>query len=361
MEFRLACNARLLQLVFLTVFVSTAWSANIFISVTYGEGSHYLSTTAFGAELVKRGHNVTYLISNAYEHRAHQPQHSQLFHYEIFNHSVPVEKVYRRTSEIAAFGFKTDFNTELMFSIQKWMNPLVKDCRAALSDHALLQRLRNANFDVTILDITWSCSVLLSAYVRTPVILFNPLASQYDSFRDIAGTPFLPALVPGSPFGSPQRMNFKQRLGSLLGTLLIGQLQFRFFVELYSPLRHEFGILEDQTLTEYLVKNTELVLTASDPAIDLIMPLPPSVIAVGGLLTRPARPLDKVVSSLTNQHYRSILCCSDVKRVFSFFLLYYLFFYKNIQTAHDRSPCIHIGYHVKIHVMFNKIYPFIIQ
>ena len=114
MEFRLA-YARLLQLVFLTVFLSTARSANIFISVTYGEGSHYLSTTAFGAELVKRGHNVTYLISNAYEHRAHHPQHSQLFHYEIFNHSVPVEKVYKRTSEIAASAFKTDFNTDFMF------------------------------------------------------------------------------------------------------------------------------------------------------------------------------------------------------------------------------------------------------
>ncbi|XP_041461542.1 UDP-glucuronosyltransferase 2B4-like isoform X1 [Lytechinus variegatus] len=292
--------AWVLQLALISAYVSAVWSANIFISVTYGEGSHYLSSTSFGAELVRRGHNVTYLISNAYENRAHHPEHSQLFHYEIFNHSVPLEKVYKRTSEIAAHAFNTDFNMDMIFTLHKWLNPLAKDCRAALSDRALLERLRNANFDYTILDLTWSCSVLLAAYLETPIVLYNPLASQYDVFRDIAGTPFIPAVVPEGVFGTPQRMNFKQRVVSFLGSLLLQQLQFKMFVELYDPLRHEFGILEDQTITDYVVKNTDLILTASDPVIDLIHPLPPNIIEVGGLLTRAAKPLEKELDDFMN-------------------------------------------------------------
>ncbi|XP_072171085.1 UDP-glucuronosyltransferase 2C1-like [Diadema setosum] len=271
---------------------------NVFITVTYGEGSHYVSSTAIGEALVKRGHNVTYLISNAYEYRARHPVHSKLFRYEIFNHSVPVEKVYRRTREIAAFAFQADFNTDIILSPSKWLMPLVWDCRAALSDKALMGRLRDAKFDITIVDLTWGCSILLNAYVGTPTVFYNPLASQYF-VAELAGAPFMPAIIPEGLSGTPQRMNFWQRLKSLVINILGKYFIMEYFVGIANPLRHEFGIMEEQTMAEFLEKSV-LTLTNSDPVIDLVAPMPPSVIEVGGLLTRPANKLTRELDDFMN-------------------------------------------------------------
>ena len=279
--------------VFLAVIISlsVASGGNVLISVTCGEGSHYMAAAAIGEALVRRGHNVTVLVGNAYEHRAHHPVHSQLFNFEIFTFSVPVEAVHERMEEVFSHAFEKEFKLDFLKNIPEMIAPYIEDCRAILSDHDLMSRLQGAKFDVTIFDVTFLCSMLIASHVNTTNVLFHPLASQYFSAEMFAGSPFLPSIIPGFT-GCTQYMNFWQRLVALLTAPCL-RLGTKLYTGLFDPVKDEFGIMAGKSVFD-IVNEVQLLLMNMDPVVDLISPFPPAVIEVGGLLTRPSDPLEKV-------------------------------------------------------------------
>ncbi|XP_071500851.1 UDP-glucuronosyltransferase 2B23-like [Diadema antillarum] len=279
----------------LCMLFSLTAGGNVFITATAGEGSHYMAGTAVGEALVRRGHNVTVLIGDAFEHRAHHPIHSKLFKFEIFKHPFPADEVHARMEKIFSQAFKQSFNLELIANFSELFSPFIEDCRATLGDRDLMDRLSRAKFDVTVLDTTWLCSILLSEYLNTTNILLNPMASQYYIANLLSGAPFLPAVIPGGILGLPQRMTFLQRVSNVVSLIVLKQL-FHLYGTFIDPLRDEFGILQDKSVSDYMA-NFSLILMSMDPVMDLIVPFPPSVIEVGGLLTKPAQQLNKVAMS----------------------------------------------------------------
>ncbi|XP_071500861.1 UDP-glucuronosyltransferase 2C1-like isoform X2 [Diadema antillarum] len=200
--------------------------------------------------------------------------------------------------KIISQAFKQTLNLELITNFSEIYSPFIEDCRATLGDRDLMDRLSRAKFDVTVLDATWLCSILLSEYLNTTNILLNPMASQYYIANLLSGAPFLPAVIPGGILGLPQRMSFLQRVTNVVWFTVLKQL-FHLYGTLINPLIDEFGILQDKSVSDYMA-NFSLILMSMDPVMDLIVPFPPSVIEVGGLLTKPAQQLNKELDDFMN-------------------------------------------------------------
>ena len=75
-----------------TTCTRTAHAAHILMSALYGEGSHFLVASAIGQSLVDRGHDVTFLIGEAYADLASDPAYAN-FSFEVFQHSVPNDEI----------------------------------------------------------------------------------------------------------------------------------------------------------------------------------------------------------------------------------------------------------------------------
>ncbi|XP_030836546.1 UDP-glucuronosyltransferase 2B1 isoform X2 [Strongylocentrotus purpuratus] len=285
-------------LIVLVSCLSLTSAGNVLISVTLGEGSHYMASTAIGESLVRRGHNVTVLIGNAHEHRAKHPVHSKIFNFEIYTYPEPVEKVRERMEKVFSQAFEKEFQFDMIWNFTDVLAPYVNYCRSAFRDRELMGRLERAKFDVTILDVTWLCSVLISEHLNTTNVLFNPMASQYYVAEMIAGAPFLPAVIPDGILCPPQKMTFFQRVKNVLLVFALRRL-FYIFANMIYPIQEEFNILMDRSMQDYM-SEVELLLMSMDPVIDYVVPFPPAVVEVGGLLTRPANPLEKDLDDFMN-------------------------------------------------------------
>ena len=279
----------IMLVVFAGSFVS---SGNVFISVTGGEGSHYMAAAAIGEALVRRGHNVTVLIGDAYEHRAQHPVHSKLFNFEIFKYPVPAKEVHERLEKIFSQAFDEGFKLDLIRNFTDMLKPSADDCRATLSDRELVSRLESAKFDVTIFEMSWLCSLLIASHLNTTNILFNPMASQYYTAEMVAGAPFIPAVIPVGVICFPQRMTFFQRVMNVVLIVTLKQC-LGFFFSLNEPVREEFGMLPDRSMFDFF-RDVDLLLMNMDSVIDFVAPYPPGAVEVGGLLTKPAKPLEQV-------------------------------------------------------------------
>ena len=76
--------------------VTPVEAGNVLITTSLGEGSHYFVGKTIGKYLVKQGHNVSVLVSEAYAHRAENPDDSEL-NFIIFHQSpAAIESVKER-------------------------------------------------------------------------------------------------------------------------------------------------------------------------------------------------------------------------------------------------------------------------
>lgn len=79
-------------------------AGNVLITTSLGEGSHYFVGKTIGKYLVKHGHNVTMLVSEAYAHRAENPDDAEL-NFIVFHQSAEqIESVKERHLSFSKVG-----------------------------------------------------------------------------------------------------------------------------------------------------------------------------------------------------------------------------------------------------------------
>ena len=134
-------------------------AANILMSALYGEGSHFLAAAAIGEELVSRGHDVTMLISNGYEHRATDPKFAN-FSFEIFNHVQPVDKMRSMLAASNQVAFR-EADQQFLYMLQLVAQSMVDDCRAVVTDREMMRRMEK--MDVLVVDVSWPCGLYIKS------------------------------------------------------------------------------------------------------------------------------------------------------------------------------------------------------
>ncbi|XP_071509228.1 UDP-glucuronosyltransferase 2A3-like [Diadema antillarum] len=281
------CASRILLIMFACC--QLGYGANILIFAGLGEGSHFLTAGNIGNGLIKRGHNVTALISNAYSNRAIDPKFKDI-HFEIFKHNVPPEAVHDRMMRMTALAFKGTWLRDVLRNLSALMEENVDDCRALFSDEALLRRLKEVRYDVAIVDPVWQCSLLVGEYAAKRHVSMMSTA-WIPHLGRVNGNPSNPAYVSEMAMGFTNQMTFMQRTSNFLMCMVVGMATIS-TANAFVGIQHEHGICP-HLQTSDLFQRSQLVLANVDFAVEFPVPLQPHVKAVGGLSTEPAKRLDE--------------------------------------------------------------------
>ncbi|XP_071511970.1 2-hydroxyacylsphingosine 1-beta-galactosyltransferase-like [Diadema antillarum] len=273
-------------------------AANVFMSASYGEGSHFLAASAIGRSLVDRGHNVTFLIGKAFAHRALDPKYS-MFSFEIFNHSVPEEEVRETFAGLNNIAFEKGTD-QLLKMIDIMLHRQVDDCLLLLADTNLIQRLET--IEAFVVDIAWECAFHLKALLdknrpmpkHITMVATTPTPG-WSAFFQLAGSDFSIASQPELMTGFSDRMTFLQRVMNLVQYVIMRAIVNFSYVRRFEEIAKGKGFRSSYS-PFYGISECDLFLFGADMSSDFPIPLSPNLIRVGGLTVTPAAALDKASS-----------------------------------------------------------------
>ncbi|XP_072181578.1 UDP-glucuronosyltransferase 2B33-like [Diadema setosum] len=259
-------------------------AARILMNAFLGEGSHFFCAAAMAERLVEKGHNITFFISNAYAHRATDAKYANLFDFEIFYHSIPVEEVHQQLNAYNERAFEPA-SAQMLTIAELMRDARGKDCDDILGDKALMDRLAMANFSFVVYDNTWVCPILMARKLGIPYATVSAISSPC-TVAEGAGAVSSPAFVPDMFSGLSNTMDFMDRVVNTLNYIFI-RLIGEYFRQPYDRLNEKYNISPGESI-RYLVDQSDLFLVNSDFSVEFPCSLPPNAIPVGGLTTKPA-------------------------------------------------------------------------
>ncbi|XP_071499434.1 UDP-glucuronosyltransferase 2B33-like [Diadema antillarum] len=282
-------------------------AARILMNAFLGEGSHFVCAAAMAERLVEKGHNITFFISNAYAHRATDAKFANLFDFEIFHHSIPVEEVHKQLNAYNERAFEPASVQMLTFA-ELMRDARAADCDDILGDKALMDRLAMANYSFVVYDITWVCPVLMARKLGIPYATVSAIATPCTVAEGAGAVPS-PAFVPGMFSALPNTMDFMDRVANTLNYIFI-RLIGEYFRQPYNRLNEKYNISPGESIG-YLVDQSDLFLVNSDFSVEFPCSLPPNVISVGGLTTKPAVALsDELEDFMQSSGEHGVIVCT---------------------------------------------------
>eukprot|EP00057_Strongylocentrotus_purpuratus_P021153 XP_011675627.1 PREDICTED: UDP-glucuronosyltransferase-like [Strongylocentrotus purpuratus] len=289
---------------FLTLFRSCG-ASNILVSPLIGKGSHFYLSAAIGEQLLVRGHNLTYLVSNAFEDHVKKSRFGEMFHYEVFKHSIPVEDIhelYHNLSQSFSSAGQGNWYNVLQIIHETYQH----DCSAILEDEFLMTRLRSANFSSLLYDISWICGAIIGEVLNLPYFAVVPYPSP--CFHTASeGSGFNPAYVPSMMTSYSNIMSFKERLINSLAFVMHRNLGMQFAIKPFEPICERFRVSDPHDL----MKKTKLWFVNNDFVAEYPCALPPNVIPVGGLTSRdPVQLSSDIEDFIQGSKSDGIIICS---------------------------------------------------
>lgn len=243
--------------------------------------SHVAEISAIGSNLKEKGHNVFLMLSGSYPHL---DEAGEKFHLII--HSVKHPDFYSK-GEDGNSWMETAMKTTPIEEFRIDIDGFVEMCTNPLEDETLPEKIGQFKFDLAIVD-GFPGSRCLYAIAYKIGIPYVTLTTQYEPW--VWRNPALPSFVP-FPLAAlyTERMNLMERIQNLF-TLVDWTAWPRVpymeddFLKPYLP--------DDSGMTfSKLAARSLLFLIDTDVAIDFARPTMANEVYIGGLSTRPARPL----------------------------------------------------------------------
>ncbi|XP_066135941.1 UDP-glucuronosyltransferase 2A3 isoform X2 [Saccopteryx bilineata] len=258
--------------------------------------SHWLNLKMVLEKLTERGHVVTVLVSpNSFiiDYNKPSPLNFQV---------IPVPQ-----DEDFAAKMLNDFldlATNIMPTLSRWQSAAkMQDfffqvsgqlkflCESTVYNQPIMKKLREANYDVMVIDPVTPCGELIAELLEVPFVytLRSFLGGTIEKYCGKLPAP--PSYVPIVMGGLPDRMTFLERVKNLMLSIF-----FDFWLQQFDSQ------LWDQFYSEALGKPTTLCETMGKAEIwlmrtywDFEFPRPylPNFEFVGGLHCKPAKPLPK--------------------------------------------------------------------
>ncbi|XP_071785318.1 UDP-glucuronosyltransferase 1-2-like [Asterias amurensis] len=280
------------------------------------DNTHYLFSSKIGRELVRRGNDVTFLLSSSYSHRLNSSD-TEWFKFEVLDspytygdvrqmaHQLGLESLngtYQGTSTHVKIlmnlilGSKSEPTEEEKREQLKPTKPMSKylahECNAFLGNEEMMERLRGLNFDLMTFDIINPCMALIAKKLslRYAIITAMPMLNGFqDRWFDV---PSNPAYVPMFMSTSGDSMTFLQRFQNSVALFVTSLIADHFTFRLYDELRVKYNIRPDLTMAD-ITRAAEIWLFNTHFAIDYARPIMPNTIMIGGLSADEPKPLDK--------------------------------------------------------------------
>ncbi|XP_072024405.1 UDP-glucuronosyltransferase 2C1-like isoform X3 [Amphiura filiformis] len=263
-------------------------ASNVLIVPAMSSGSHYTIMMAIAEQLVNRGHNVTVLVESD-----KLTASNDRYYYEYLTPVLSNENKHALIHTITKAGIKGHRLSALIAIMSGERKKRTEGCHKMLSDKQLLQRLRNANFDLSIVDTFNKCPIV--QYLR------KFMGIQYVTVSNIHNLPALSCLdnrLPVYPsympaplsLGLGHVMSFRERCVNVLSTIITNAILFLVFN--VDPDVTSIRSVYNLSDTTPFYSDAELHLVNTHFVLDFARPLMPNVIAVGGLTTKQSKPLE---------------------------------------------------------------------
>ncbi|XP_030847019.1 UDP-glucuronosyltransferase 2B7-like [Strongylocentrotus purpuratus] len=250
---------------------------------------------AVGKSLAKRGHNVTFLISDEYSDRAMDPEHATIVSYEMFHLSGLKKRMDDISNKTAEFTFAENSMKPMAEMRDMFTSVNREACESVFEDQRLLDRM--AKFDAFVVDVVWSCGVYVKSFLdrhrgteKLHVIVLAPMTPLPYIFQE-AGSPFMTSYQPAPLTSFTSDMTFLQRFRNTVTYLFFVFWGNKMVINGFSTgLVDEYDL--DPRLKSTISNHVDLFLINSDFSVEFTFAMMPNIIPVGGLTTRPAEALD---------------------------------------------------------------------
>ncbi|XP_050395245.1 UDP-glucuronosyltransferase 2B20 [Patella vulgata] len=252
--------------------------------------SHCLEMVGIANELTKRGHSVYAYVTYATKAHCFDGSNVTVIRFALLEEGVQRRYEFLNKTIEAVFNGGNIITSGLAFAITKGCED---HCQGALSSSAGLKRLQSLKIDITLADAVPLCNCLyyLPRFLKTPVVSICSFILESNS-----GMPFTFNTNPLLMSSYTSEMTFSQRLLNLLGTLAFNlALRLAYVVnptdvtklKQYVPAE-VFDIEKDE-----MIRESVLFLENSDTILEYPKATYPNFIRVGGITTRPPKPLPK--------------------------------------------------------------------
>nr|XP_054761358.1 UDP-glucuronosyltransferase 2A1-like [Lytechinus pictus] len=206
-------------------------------------------------------------------------------HEEFMNNLTGVQHRLSQSNPIAVFQL-----------FRQHLHLLGEGCSNLFEDHATLDSLKKANFDLILTMPIVGCDALLAEYLKIPFILISPARRSLVVTEDHFGIPVPSSYVPFSiisSFTQSDRMPFKDRLQNIFIRFVAQPLIEFITTYRLREIKKQMNIRPDLTLRQ-LMGRAELAFVYLSFALDYPQPLAPNWIPIGGITAKPSQPLTKV-------------------------------------------------------------------
>lgn len=253
--------------------------ANILVLSFFSTKSHKLTYMPLIEELGKRGHNIT--VVSPVKQQKEMKNVKELF-------TVDSDKLLGSNFDI--FEMKDKGTTN---DLGKIFSLAYASCEMSL-DHPHVVGLLKEKFDLAFVQPYMNECVLAFLYrLQLPFVLFTPV-TIHSMLVDRIGGHFPPAITPNIMLSYPEEMTLLQRMTNFgVNTIMELYWEFVYTRNVASIYRKKLG--QDVPSVNELMSKTSLVLSNGHFSLTGPKPYFPDVVDVGGIHSRPAKAIPKVM------------------------------------------------------------------
>ena len=177
---------------------------------------------------------------------------------------------------------------------RKLLNVCSKTSESILKNTDLIEHLRHQEFDLALFESVASWCGYVAKALNVPFVTMSTLSTTPDkAWKNRADVS--PAYYPAYSSGYDQGMNFTRRFVNTMVYMQVFLSRFAFFWTLEST-HSPHSYIPAGLSTPELLGQAEIWFVRTHFALDFARSLPANAIPVGGILTRPAKPLETVSS-----------------------------------------------------------------
>lgn len=207
-------------LVFLVLCATlTANGGNIL--VWYSEGSHWINLKSVLDALIDRGHQVTVLVpSSSMFMNSSEPSR---YRYEPFDISFSLEDIKASNEKYLHFSMYEIDHMNFIEMYLKYIDLMMAELRnhlkfldGVVKSESILNRLKEANYDLLLADPLFPGSELLADVLDLPLVFSLRFSPAHNWERYCAQIPAPPSYVPGAMSRLTDKMDFSERVWNFL-------------------------------------------------------------------------------------------------------------------------------------------------
>ncbi|CRK89595.1 CLUMA_CG003252, isoform A [Clunio marinus] len=275
----------LLLVYFLLGFVQVQGGNILFLSPVPSP-SHHIFNRVLGVGLAEKGHNVTFLSADL------DKRPIPNLHYVHLEKTYETIKAGQEEIDILAFAELTAY--QYLFVAADYFELVCTGNLASKGIDELLNYPKDFKFDVVIYDFTFGpCVLPLLARFNYPVLISITAFSNPPYTTDLVGGQKYPGYLPHYMLNiGPKEMNLMDRINNHF-LFIVDWMTRRFSAntKMEKLAREKFSF--DFPSMSALQERTALIFVNSDNSFDLVEPLEPNMIQIGGMQITPPKPIAK--------------------------------------------------------------------